>query len=146
MKILVIDGMGGSIGAQIVERLRNGLPDPLEIEVLGTNAVATANMMKAGANRGASGENAFRITAPGADLIIGPVGIAMPNSFMGELTPGMAEAVSLSGAKKLLLPLTQPGVEVVGTTGQPLPHLMDEAIKSIREFLLGGEVKERVRS
>ncbi|MCL5291177.1 MAG: DUF3842 family protein, partial [Actinobacteria bacterium] len=132
MKILVIDGMGGSIGSQVVGRLRESMTDEIEIEVLGTNAVAAAKMMKAGANRGASGENAFRVTAPRADVIIGPVGIAIPNSFMGELSPTMAEAIALSPAKKLLLPLTQPGVDIVGTNGQPLPHLMDEAINAIK--------------
>ncbi|MCL5291829.1 MAG: DUF3842 family protein [Actinobacteria bacterium] len=144
MKVLVIDGMGGSIGSQIVSRLREALPEETEIEVLGTNAVATANMMKAGANRGASGENAFRVTAPGADLIIGPVGISIPDSFMGELSPAMAEAVSLSPAKKLLLPLTQPGIEIVGAKGQPLPHLLDEAVELIKLTLGIEEVKERV--
>lgn len=144
MRILVVDGMGGSIGAQIILRLRDALPDDVEIEVLGTNAIAAANMMKAGANRGASGENAFRVTAPGADIIIGPIGIAVPNSFMGELSPAMAEAISLSAADKLLLPLTQPGLEVVGTRGQPLPHLMDEAIKTIKAVMAAEEVKAHV--
>lgn len=145
MKVLVVDGMGGSIGSQIVSRLRAALPEEkVEIEALGTNAIAASNMMKAGANRGASGENAFRVTAPKADVIIGPVGIAIPNSFMGELSPAMAEAISLSPAIKLLLPLTQSGVEIVGAGGLPLPHLMDQAIGLIESILKRGEVKERV--
>lgn len=144
MIVLVVDGMGGSIGSQLVSRLRESLPEEVEIEVLGTNAIAASNMMKAGANRGASGENAFRVTAPKADIIIGPVGIAIPDSFMGELSPAMAEAISLAPAYKLLLPLTQPGIEVVGTSGLPLPHLIDEALKVIASKMRSREVKERV--
>ncbi len=145
MRVLVVDGMGGSIGSQIISRIRAAFPEEaVEIVALGTNAVAASNMMKAGANRGASGENAFRVTAPNADIIIGPVGAAIPNSFMGELSPAMAEAISLSPALKLLFPLTQSGVEIVGASGLPLPHLMDRVIELIDSILKQREVKERV--
>jgi len=149
MKILVVDGAGGSIGQQIVTRLRENLPSKIEILALGTNAIAASNMMKAGANLGASGENAFKVTVPEADVIIGPVSIMIPNSFMGELTPAMAEYLSLSRAKKILLPLGK-HIEMVGVSNLPLPHLMDETIKLVRAAIDGkksdraSEVRENV--
>jgi len=152
MRILVVDGAGGSIGQQIVARLRENLSDKIEILVLGTNAIAASNMMKAGANRGASGENAFRVTVPEADIIIGPISIMIPNSFMGELTPAMAEHLSLSKAKKVLLPMSQPHIDLVGASNLPLPHLMDETIKLVKTAISGNktgparEVKQNVRN
>ncbi|HEY3375171.1 MAG TPA: DUF3842 family protein [Candidatus Aquicultor sp.] len=134
MKVLVVDGAGGSIGQQIIARLRESLPDSIEILALGTNAIAASNMMRAGANRGASGENAFRVTAPEADVIVGPISILIPNAFMGELTPAMAEYLSLSKARKVLLPLAQ-NIDLVGTSNLPLPHLMDETIRLVRAAL-----------
>ena len=149
MKILVVDGAGGSIGQQIISKIRESLPSKTEILALGTNAIAASNMMKAGANLGASGENAFRVTVPEADIITGPVSIMIPNSFMGELTPAMAEYLSLSKAKKVLLPLGK-HIELVGTSNLPLPHLMDEAIRLIKAAISeikskqAAEVKENV--
>lgn len=134
MVILVVDGSGGSIGQQVVARLRESLTEKVEIVVLGTNAIAASNMMKAGANRGASGENAFKVAAPEADIIIGPISVMIPNSFMGELTPAMAEYLSLSKAKKILLPLGK-HIDLVGTSNLPLPHLMDEAIKMVKSVI-----------
>lgn len=134
MVILVVDGSGGSIGQQVVARLRESLTEKVEIVVLGTNAIAASNMMKAGANRGASGENAFKVTVPEADIIIGPISIMIPNSFMGELTPAMAEYLSLSKARKVLLPLGK-HIDLVGTSNLPLPHLMDEAIRLVKSII-----------
>ena len=144
MKILVVDGAGGSIGQQIVARLREQLPDKIEIIVLGTNAIAASSMMKAGANRGASGENAFRITAPEADIIIGPISVIVPNSFMGELTAAMAESLSLSKAKKILLPMSQPHIDIVGASNLPLPHLMDEMLRIVKSTLTGNKTRRVV--
>jgi hypothetical protein len=102
-------------------------------------------MMKAGANRGASGENAIAVSVEEADLIIGPISIVIPNSMMGELTTRMAESIASSKAQKILLPLTNPQVDLIGVSKLPLPHLMDEAIKIIRKKLgLPEEVKEDV--
>lgn len=131
MKVLVVDGAGGSIGQQIISRLRESLPEKIEIIALGTNAIAASNMMRAGANLGASGENTFRVTVPEVDIIVGPISIMIPNSFLGELTPAMAEHLSLSKAKKILLPLGK-HLELVGTSDLPLPHLMDETIKLVK--------------
>ncbi|OGW14299.1 MAG: hypothetical protein A2035_00570, partial [Nitrospirae bacterium GWA2_42_11] len=111
--IVVIDGQGGGIGAHIIEKLQKNLPDEslekIEIIALGTNAIATSLMMKAGANRAATGENSIVRASGLADIIIGSWAIIVPNSMLGELTPPMAGAVSSSNAKKLLIPLPQQG-------------------------------------
>ena len=106
MTIAVIDGIGGGIGAQIVERLRReGIRDA-SILALGANAVATQRMVDAGADKGASGENAIRISVASADYVLGPIGIALPNAMMGEITPGIAEAVF--AAREEAAPPAQP--------------------------------------
>ena len=102
-RICVIDGQGGGIGSAVIKRLTAAGRD-IEIIALGTNAIATAQMLKARANRGASGENAIVCSVKQADIIIGPVGIIMANAMMGELTPAMARAIAASPARKLLLP------------------------------------------
>ncbi|MBI5869868.1 MAG: DUF3842 family protein [Actinobacteria bacterium] len=143
--IAVIDGMGGNIGRQIVSQLRRELPPEVEIVVFGTNSAATANMMKARASRGATGENAIRVSIDQADIILAPVASVIPNSYMGELTPGIAEAIAVSRAEKILLPLSQFQFHFVGVNRQPLPHLMEEALTRIKEILNGaGEVKADV--
>jgi len=127
-RICVIDGQGGGIGSAIIKRLTVAVGGNIEIVALGTNAIATAQMLKARANRGASGENAIVCNVPTADIIIGPISIIMANAMMGELTPAMAQAVATSPARKLLLPLSQENVEIVGLTQAPLPHLIDALI------------------
>ena len=126
--ICVIDGQGGGIGATVIKQLKYLFEERVEIIALGTNAIATAQMLKARANRGASGENAIVVTAPKADIIIGSVGIVMANAMMGELTPGMAEAIASSPARKLLIPISQENVVIVGAASVPLPHLVDALI------------------
>jgi hypothetical protein len=130
---MVMDGQGGGIGRTIIKKLRDACGEYLEILALGTNSVATSQMMKAGANRGATGENAIVRTAPDVDIIIGPLAIIMANAMMGEVTPGMSNAISSSKALKILLPLTQERVEIVGVSGEPLPHLIDRAIEMLKE-------------
>jgi len=127
-RICVIDGQGGGIGSAIIKRLTAAAGGRIEIVALGTNAIATAQMLKARANRGASGENAIVCTVPTADFIIGPVSIIMANAMMGELTPAMARAIAASPARKLLLPLSQENIEIVGLAQVPLPHLIDALI------------------
>lgn len=134
--ICVIDGQGGGIGSAIVKRLKEEFGERLEIIALGTNSIATAAMMKVRANRGATGDNAIVQMAPQADYIIGPISIVMANAMMGELTPSMAEAISSSPASKILLPLSQESVSIVGVTPQPLPHLIEE--------LISVELKEKI--
>ncbi|MBW1798218.1 MAG: DUF3842 family protein [Deltaproteobacteria bacterium] len=91
-------------------------------------------MMKAGANKGGTGENAIVQTSKRVDVIVGPLAILMANSMMGELTPGMAAAVSSSEAKKILIPLTQEQVSIVGVSGEPLPHLVSQVVEMIKEI------------
>jgi hypothetical protein len=133
--VCVIDGQGGGIGAAVIKRLRERFEERIEVLALGTNAIATAQMLKARANRGASGSNAIVQTSKIADVIIGTIGIIIPNAMMGEVTPAMAEAVSTAGAKKILLPLTQDNLEIVGTSGLPLPQLIDELLDNHLSFL-----------
>lgn len=138
-RIMVVDGMGGRIGQEVVQRLRAAFGEAVELLAVGTNSTATSAMLKAGANRGATGENAVRMTVREADVIVGPLSALIPNSMMGEVTPGMAEALSLSGARKVMLPLTNPRLDLVGTTKDPLPHLLEEAIALVAS-ILGKEV------
>ncbi|MBW2039655.1 MAG: DUF3842 family protein [Deltaproteobacteria bacterium] len=136
VKICVVDGQGGGIGSTIVKRLKEVFQERVEIIALGTNSNATAAMMKARANRGATGENAIVWMAPQADYIIGPMSIVMANSMMGELTPKMAEAISSNHAYKILLPLSQERVSIVGVTHQPLPHLVEDLVsKELKEVI-----------
>ncbi len=135
-RICVIDGQGGGIGSAIIKQLKEVFVEKVEIIALGTNAIATAQMLKAKANRGASGENAVVQTVPGASVIIGPVGIIIAHAMMGEVTPKMAEAVAKSPAKKLLLPVSQEKVDIVGTVPTPLPHLIESLIQNnLKNFL-----------
>ena len=131
--LMVMDGQGGGIGRVIIKKLRDAFGEEVEILALGTNSVATAQMMRAGANRGATGENAIINMAPEVDIIIGPLAIIMANSMMGEVTPGMSQAVSTSKAFKILIPLAQERAKIVGVSGEPLPHLIDQAIEIIKE-------------
>lgn len=131
MIIGVVDGQGGGIGARIVERLRAGLPEASEIIALGTNAIATANMMKAGANKGASGENAIRQTTPRLDIVVGSLAITQPHAMLGEITPAMVEAIVQSPARKVLMPLKSFGIEIVGLKEEPIPHLIEELAQRV---------------
>ena len=133
MKIVVIDGQGGKIGSQLIERIKPARPDA-EILAIGSNSIATAAMLKAGADHGATGENPVVVNCRDADLIVGPIGIVAANSLFGEITPRMAQAVSESPAEKLLLPVNKCGITVVGTEkGQLSDHLKAvlEAIKRL---------------
>jgi hypothetical protein len=127
-KIGVIDGQGGGIGSAIIKKIKELYGETVEVVALGTNAIATAQMLKAGANRGASGENAIVQTTKSVDVILGPLGIVIAHAMMGEVTPGIAEGVAESPAAKFLLPLTQEKVTIVGVARLPLPHLIEELI------------------
>ncbi|MBW1992166.1 MAG: DUF3842 family protein [Deltaproteobacteria bacterium] len=136
MRICVIDGQGGGIGAVLIKRLKEVYGEEHEVVALGTNAVATAQMMKARANRGASGENAIVRTVPTADVIMGTLSIVLANAMMGELTPRMAEAIASAPAPKLLLPLTQERVQIVGLLPEPLPHLVEKIVtEKLKELI-----------
>ena len=127
MVIAVIDGMGGGIGAQIVSNLREELPTYIDIYVLGTNSI-----MKAHANKGATGENAIITSVKKANIIVAPVSITMPNSMMGEVTSKVSEAVVESEALKILLPIMPENIELVGLENKPLALLIKDSIKLIK--------------
>lgn len=136
--IAVVDGMGGGIGTQIVTQIRKELPLDVEIIALGTNSIATDRMMRAKANRGASGENAIRVSINLADFIIAPIGVVVPHSMMGEITPSIAEAVATARGHKLFLPINQPHFEIVGIEWKALTRQISQAIETVRQMALAG--------
>ncbi len=135
MKVAVIDGQGGGIGKLIVEKLRKSLGNDIEIAALGTNALATAQMLKAGADQGASGENAICVTAMKVDIIMGPIAIIVANSMLGEVTPKIAKTVAVADAKKILMPLNKCNINIVGLRNEPLPHLVEMMVERVREII-----------
>jgi len=140
--IAVVDGMGGGIGTQIVTQIRKELPLDVEIIALGTNAVATDRMMRVKASRGASGENAIRVSINSADFIIAPIGVVVPHSMMGEITPPIAEAVATARGHKLFLPINQPHFEIVGIEWKALTKQISQAIHTIRRTALPDQTEE----
>jgi len=127
-RIVVVDGMGGGIGAQIIERLKPSLGPGVEVLALGANSGATERMMKAGADRGASGENAVRVSVGSGMLIIGPIGILIPNGMLGEITPAMAEAVMAAPCERILVPVAQDHFALAGLEPRPLGYYIDTAV------------------
>ncbi len=133
MIIAVIDGMGGGIGAQIISVLREELPTHIEIYALGTNSIATSAMMKSHANKGATGENAIKVSSKKANIIVSPISVIMPNAMMGEITSSISEAVCDSEAFKILLPIMPDNFELIGVEGKPLSLLIKDTIKIIKK-------------
>jgi hypothetical protein len=136
-KIVVVDGLGGGIGAGLIAKLQE-LESSADIEIiaLGANAVATERMVKAGAHRGASGENAVKVSAALGDFIMGPIGIVIVNSMMGEITPDMAQAILAAPGERILLPLQNEHFHIAGMESKPLAKLIDEAILCVRARIL----------
>ncbi|MGN0985375.1 MAG: DUF3842 family protein [Candidatus Enterenecus sp.] len=133
MKVVVIDSRSGRMGQMLIERIvAAGLP--CELVAIGTNAIATSAMLKAGAQAGATGENPVVVACRTADVIAGPIGILAADSLMGEITPAMALAVGQSSATKLLLPVSHCNNIVVGAQSMPLSKLMDEAVELLRSM------------
>ncbi|MFZ7134377.1 MAG: DUF3842 family protein [Eubacteriales bacterium] len=137
MKIAVIDGQGGGIGRAIVDKIRIAFGEDAHIIALGTNALATAVMLKAGANEGATGENAIMVNTKKVDIVVGSIAILVADALTGELTQNMAIAIGRSKATKVLIPLNKCNIVLSGVVNEPLPHYIDDAIKIINN-LKGG--------
>ena len=129
---VVIDGQGGGMGRALVEQLKKNVPE-LHIRALGTNALATGAMLKAGADDGATGENAVVYSAARAHILLGPVGILTPNGLLGEVTPTMAAAVGGSDAVKILLPSQRCSIRLAVSGPQTLQAALEEASRLLRE-------------
>lgn len=134
MNILVIDGQGGKIGSMVISLLKKVLPE-LEVIAIGTNSIATSAMLKAGADKGASGENPVIVNAAKADIIVGPLGIVVANSMLGEVTPKMAEAIGASKAQKLLIPTTNCNNTVLGTETLSINEIILIAVDRISKII-----------
>ena len=119
------------MGRQLVPSIRKEFPKA-EITAAGTNSIATSNMLKAGADHAATGENAVVVGSRKADIIIGPVGIAIADSMYGEITPAMAAAVGQSDAKKLLIPMNQCNNVIVGVKNTSMSYMVEAVIEQLR--------------
>jgi hypothetical protein len=131
--IAVVDGMGGGIGAELVGRVKDVMGADTELIALGANAIATERMVKAGAHRGASGENAVKVSVKTADFILGPIGIVIADSMMGEISRGMAEAVLSAPGVRILLPLQQDHFYIAGLESLPLAKMIDRAVELLKQ-------------
>lgn len=134
MLIVVIDGQGGGFGRALIEALRAGGVKE-EIIAVGTNALATSAMLKAGASAGATGENAALVNAARADIVAGPMGLVMANSMLGECSPAIAQAVAQSRAKKVLIPVSKCGALIAGLPEKPLAAYIADAAALVRSLL-----------
>ncbi len=133
MKILIVDGQGGGIGKLLIQAIRAALPEA-EITAVGTNALATGAMLRAGAARGATGENAVRVQSRRVDAIVGPVGIVVADALLGEVTPAMALAIGQSPAMKILIPVNQCENYIVGVPDLQLPALVSQAVERLQSL------------
>ena len=132
-KVLVIDGQGGGLGRQLVSALAAACPEA-EMTAVGTNSLAANAMLKAGASRAATGENAVVVNCRHADVIVGPIGIVIADALLGEITPAMAAAVCQSGAKRVLVPINHCENYVVGVPDQPVSQLVAAAAQKVKEL------------
>ncbi len=134
MNVVVIDAQGGKIGKQLVSGIRKALPE-LEIMAVGANGTATAAMLSGGAARGATGENAVIVACRSADVILGPIGIAIADSLMGEISPAMAKAVGQSPAKRILIPFDHCNNVIAGAAGLPVSKRILLAIEALKQIV-----------
>lgn len=132
MKLLIIDGQSGRLGAQIIEGLRKaGLSNAHSIIAVGTNALATSGMINAGADQGATGENAVMVQCRSADVIIGPIGITLADAMLGEITPQMAVAVGASDAHRVLIPSEKCSTSIIGISPMTRKQQIDACVAQV---------------
>ena len=134
LRAVIIDGQGGRLGRMLTEAIRAAAL-PCHILVIGTNSIATASMLKAGADAGATGENPVIVACRDADVLIGPVGILSADAMLGEITPAMAAAVGRCGAVKLLLPVNMCGTRVVGVKQSTFSELVADAVEELKRLI-----------
>ena len=132
--VVVLDGQGGGMGRALVDAVKKAYPQ-IHVRAVGTNALATAAMLKAGADDGATGENAVVLQAAHADVVMGPVGILSPNGLLGEVTVAMAAAVGGSDAVKILLPSQRCNIRLAVGQAQPLQFYLNEAVRMLGQEL-----------
>ena len=132
--VVVVDGQGGGMGRGLVESIKKKWPK-LHVRAVGTNSLATSAMLRAGADDGATGENAVVFNARQADLLLGPIGILTPNGLLGEVSPAMAGAVGASEAVKILLPSQRCSIRLAAGDPQPLQFYLDQALRLLEEEL-----------
>lgn len=137
MRVLVIDGQGGGLGRQLVAAISAACPDA-ELTAVGTNSLAASAMLKAGAARAATGENAVLVNARRADVIVGPLGIVIADALLGEITPAMATAVGQADAKRILIPVNHCDNYVVGIADVPVGTLVQSAAQKVRALWESG--------
>ena len=133
--VVVVDGQGGGMGRGLVESIKKKWPK-LHVRAVGTNPLATSAMLRAGADDGATGENAVVFNARQADLLLGPIGILTPNGLLGEVSPAMAGAVGASEAVKILLPSQRCSIRLAAGDPQPLQFYLDQALRLLEEELV----------
>ena len=134
MTILIVDGQGGRLGKQLVKEVRERFPQ-LSLMAVGTNSMATESMLKAGADRAATGENAVVVACRKADVIIGPVGIVIADALLGEVTPAMAKAVGQSDAVRILLPSDKCDTFIAGVGSTGMSALVEDAMEKLASLL-----------
>ncbi len=134
MNILVMDGQGGGIGKALVESLRQALPE-IDITAVGTNVAATSAMLRSGASRAATGENAAVYNMKNADVVLGPIGILVGNGLLGEITPRMAAALGECDALKILVPVHKCHVEIAGMPDLPVGQLIAAAVEKVQRLM-----------
>lgn len=144
MRIAFIDGLGGGLMAQVISQLSEEIKTKANIVALGTNALATLAMVKAGAKNGASGEDAICYMIKKADLIVAPMGIVIPHAMLGEVTPKIAKKVAGAKARKVFVPVSNINIKIVGIKTTSMNLLIKEVIKEIEDFVSNGE--ERINA
>ncbi|WP_300276903.1 DUF3842 family protein [Peptacetobacter sp.] len=133
MKVLIIDAQGGGIGKQLIIEIKKNFPKAV-ITAVGTNSTATTNMLKAGADHAATGENAVIVACRKAEIIIGPIGIVIADSMYGEITPKMSEAIGQSNAEKLLIPMNHCNNIIVGIENKKPSFFISSVVEELKKY------------
>ncbi len=132
--VMIVDAQGGGLGKQLIGGIKKILPEAYVIAI-GTNSTATGAMLKAGADEAATGENAVRVAARKADVIVGPIGMVIADAMLGEITPEMARAIAQADAKRIMIPFSNCDNFIAGVSDFSMGKLMADAIAQLRKYL-----------